>query len=533
MMKRITLLILVLFFAEPDFAQSFNWAADVAPILYNNCTTCHHSGGLAPFSLLDYNDAYQQRSNISHDVSIKKMPPWSPDPTYTRLAHERLLTPREISVITGWVSQGAAMGDTTQAPVKPVYTNASKLGTPSLTLTIPTFTVPNNQTSDIYQCFAIPTNLLQDQYITGMEIIPGNPSIVHHVLVYQDTTGVCAQLDSNSAGPGYVNFGGVGSNSAILIGGWVPGSSPSILPTNFGIALYKKSYIVLQVHYPAGSNGRMDSTKINLLLSNSVGRQVSLAPVLNWYTNINSPLTIPADSIITFNEHYQLPAANVSVLSIAPHCHLVGQKWLSYGITTAGDTMPFIRINNWDFHWQGFYQFRNIVKIPARTSLYAFCTYDNTSNNPNNPNNPPQRVSAGENTTNEMMLVYFSYTLYQPGDENIVLDSSALINLKDTLSTPTSINEIADNLVSTPQLYDVVPNPAKNETLISYYLPNAAKADLKVFDLQGRLIEQLEASGNQGFNNASYNTEKLQSATYLVTLSVNGVAKSKQLVVVK
>ena len=533
MTKKFTLVCLVLFFVKAGSAQSFNWATDVAPILYNNCTTCHHDGGLAPFSLLDYNDAYQQRHNISHDVSIKKMPPWSPDPAYTRLAHERLLTPREISIITNWVSQGAAMGDTAQAPVKPVYPNGSQLGSPDLTLTIPTFTVPNNQTSDIYQCFAIPTALLQNKFITGMEIVPGNPSIVHHVLVYQDTTGQCAHLDSASAGPGYLNFGGVGSNSAILIGGWVPGSSPSILPANFGIALYKNAYIVLQIHYPAGSNGRMDSTKINLKLSNTVSRQVSLAPVLNWYTNINSPLTIPADSIITFNEHYQLPNANVSVLSIAPHCHLVGQKWLSYGITTAGDTMPFIRINNWDFHWQGFYEFRNIMKIPAKTNLYAFCTYDNTSNNPNNPNNPPQRVNAGENTSNEMMLVYFSYTLYQPGDENIVLDSSALINLNDTLSTPTEINEVANSIVTTPQLYDAVPNPAGNETLISYYLPNAAKVDLKIFDLQGRLVEQLDATGNAGFNNIHYNTSMLQPATYLISLSGGNAVKSKQLVIVK
>ena len=531
-MKKFTFLLLGLLIVKFESAQSITWASNIAPILYNNCTKCHHTDGIAPFSLLDYNDAFQQRYNISADVTIKKMPPWSPDPTYTRLAHERLLTPAEISLINDWVDAGAPIGDTTLAPVPPVYTNGSQLGTPSLSLTIPTFTVPANQSSDIYQCFAIPTNLLTDQYITSMEIIPGNPSIVHHVLVYQDTTGTCAQLDAASPGPGYVNFGGVGSNKAILVGGWVPGSSPNVLPANFGIKLFKNSYLVLQIHYPAGSNGRSDSTKINLILANNVTRLVSLAPILNYFTNINKPLSIPADSIMTFNEHYQLPNVNISVLSVAPHCHLLGQNWLSYAITAAGDTMPLIRINKWDFHWQGFYNFRNILKVPGLTNLYAYATYNNTASNPNNPNTPPALVSAGENTSDEMMLVYFSYTLYQTGDENIVLDTSALINLNDTLST-VGINEVPGGFISTPQLYDAVPNPANNETLLSYYLPAATKVELKVFDLQGRLVDKINATGNVGINNVTYNTSKLQSANYLISLFSGGGVKSKQLTVTR
>ena len=532
MIKKPTFLFLLLLLVKFESAQSITWAGNIASIFYNNCTKCHHPGAIAPFSLLDYNDAYQQRFNISHDVTIKKMPPWSPDPTYTRLAHERLLTPAQISLINEWVNNGAPMGDTSLAPVKPVYTNGSQLGTPDLSLRIPTFTVPANQTTDIYQCFAIPTNLLQDQYITGLEIVPGNGSVVHHVLVYEDTTGVCAQLDSAAAGPGYLNFGGVGSSKAILVGGWVPGGSPSILPANFGIPLFKNSYVVLQIHYPAGDNGLTDSTRINLLLANSVTRKVSMAPILNYLTDINAPLSIPADSIMTFNEHYQLPNINISALSVAPHNHYIGQKWICYGITPANDTIPFIKINNWDFHWQGFYNFRNILKIPAKTTLFAYCTYNNTTSNPNNPNSPPITVNAGDFTSDEMMLVYFSYTPYQAGDENISMDTSALINLNDTLST-VGIKEIASELVSTPQLYDAVPNPAKNETLISYYLPTDSHVELKIFDMQGKLVDDIKATNIIGFNNIQYNTSKLQSATYLISLISNSGVRSKQLEVIK
>ena len=531
-MKKFTFLLLCMLLVKFENAQNITWATNIAPILYNNCTKCHHDGGLAPFSLLDYNDAYQQRHNISTDVTIKKMPPWSPDPTYTRLAFERVLSPADISLINQWVSNGAPMGDTVLAPVKPTYNNGSQLGTPDLTLTIPTFTVPANQTTDIYQCFAIPTNLVTDKFITALEVVPGNASIVHHVLVYEDTSGVCAQLDSASPGPGYLNFGGVGSQTAQLVGGWVPGTSPSFLPANFGIKLHKNSYLVLQIHYPAGSNGRNDSTTLNLRLANSVTRQVSMAPILNYYTNINTALSIPADSIITFNEHYRLPAVDISVLSVAPHNHLIGQKWLSYGITPANDTIPFIKINNWDFHWQGFYNFRNVMKIPARTTLYAYCTYNNTTSNHNNPNTPPITVNAGDRTVDEMMLVYFSYTPYQAGDENIALDTSALVDLNDALTT-TGLNEVASAIVSTPQLYDAIPNPAKDETMISYYLPGATNVSLKVFDLQGRLVDEIKCTNTIGFNNINYNTSKLQPASYLISLVSGSGVKSKQLIVAK
>lgn len=529
-MKKPAFLLFCLMLVKFENAQSITWASNIAPIFYNNCTKCHHPDGIAPFSLLDYNDALQQSSNISYDVTIKKMPPWSPDPAYTRLAHERLLTPAEISLINDWVNEGAPEGDSSLAPVPPVYTNGSQLGTPSMTLTIPAFTVPENQTTDIYQCFALPTNLLTNKFITAMEIVPGNPAIVHHVLVYEDTTGVCAHLDSLSPGPGYLNFGGVGTNKAILIGGWVPGASPSFLPANFGIKLFKNSYIVLQIHYPAGDNGRSDSTRINLLLTDSVSRLVSMAPILNYVTDINQTLSIPADSIMTFNEHYQLPNVDLSALSVAPHCHLIGKKWISYGITLTNDTIPFIRINNWDFHWQGFYNFRNILKIPAKTTLWAYCTYNNTTSNLNNPNSPPITVNAGDYTSDEMMLVYFSYTPYQTGDENIQLDTSALIDLNDTLST-VGIKQIASEIVSTPQLYDAAPNPANDETLITYYLPGDAKVALKVYDLQGRLMDEINATQVIGFNNIKYNTSKLQSATYLISLSSSSGVKTKQLIV--
>ena len=204
-MKKIFLSIILL--AEIIWlkAQTPVWSTDIAPILYSSCTKCHHEGGLSPFPLMSFHDAYINRFDISNDVSSKKMPPWPPDAKYCRFANERILSYNDIIKINAWVSGGAPSGDTTLAPAKPTYSNASALGTPDLTLRIPNFTVPANQTTDLYTCFVVHTNLAQTEFITGIEVLPGNASAVHHVLVYQDTTGQAAALDNATIAPGYTD----------------------------------------------------------------------------------------------------------------------------------------------------------------------------------------------------------------------------------------------------------------------------------------------------------------------------------------
>src|SRR5687768_16969033 len=79
-------------FPLDSLAQTPNWAQHVAPILYNKCTSCHHSGGIAPFPLMNYSDAQSWASFIKTDVQSGKMPPWPPDSSYNHYVHERSLS---------------------------------------------------------------------------------------------------------------------------------------------------------------------------------------------------------------------------------------------------------------------------------------------------------------------------------------------------------------------------------------------------------------------------------------------------------
>ena len=50
-------------------------------------------------------------------------------------------------------------------------------------------------------------------------------------------------------------------------------------------------------------------------------------------------------------------------MSIFPHMHLLGKDLVCYAITPTSDTINLIRINKWDFEWQGFYFFETFVKV--------------------------------------------------------------------------------------------------------------------------------------------------------------------------
>lgn len=405
-------------------AQTPTWSEDVACIVYSHCSTCHRPNGAGHFNLTSYADAYYWRVDMRNVTQVRFMPPWPPDEEYSSLAHERVLTQQEIDIIAAWVDSGAPEGPPEAAPPPPVVTDESVITDPDITAVMETYQIPLS-TTDIYRCFVLEVDNPTDRFIQGLEVVPGNPAMVHHVLVYQDTSGQARLLDDADSGPGYTSFGGIGVGSAKLIGVWVPGSEPLFTPPGMGIKLLANADVVIQVHYPYSDGNEIDSTRINIEFMNGGGiREVFIDPLLDHLgTMTNGPLVIPPNEIRTFHSQRTTPVPGI-LTAVGPHGHLICRSLKSYAVLPSGETVPLIDIPNWDFHWQGMYQFRRPIYLPAGTVLHGVGVYDNTPGNPLNPNNPPQGVSLGESTTDEMMLFYFAWSFGTPADTNIVVDDS-------------------------------------------------------------------------------------------------------------
>lgn len=482
-------------FGKLALAQTPTFSEDVATIFYNNCTKCHRTNGIGPFKLESYSDAVNRALAIKTAVSTGYMPPWPPDTTYSRFAHERVLNQEQISKIVQWVNGDTPQGNPANEPPVPVFSTNSQLSQPaSATYTIPTYTIPTNQ--DDYRAFVLPNLSSLTQAVTEVEFMPANRAIVHHIIVYYDTSGICQQLDDADTLPGYVAFGGIGNANAKQIAGWVPGSPALRLPTNFGLPAYQNGKYVIQIHYAPGSAGQKDSTSFAVLYKpfTPTMREVFQVPILNHLTNmVNGPLVIPPNVLRKFVQNQPMPIP-ISVIGVTPHMHLIGKSKKVYALKPgASDTTRIVRINNWDFHWQGMYMFKKLMVLPMGTQLVAEAWYDNTSNNHHNPSHPPVQVVAGESTMDEMMVTFFMFVTAKAGDADIVLDSVLV----------TSKNQ---NNIQLDSEWKIYPNPSKDELFLVYpSLENGlAKASIQIWDSQGKVVKTEELNRNESLVPGSF-----------------------------
>lgn len=512
-MKKLVLLIALLVFAgSQKIATAQLVYKDVASIFYSRCTSCHHQNQHAP-SMMNYTETVNNLGNMLSKLQNNEMPPWSPDTTYSRFVHERLISATEKNDLISWLNQGALAGDTTLAPAAPIYSSAYELkGTPTIELKTGTF-VSNANTDDSYVCFSIPTGFTQDRILQAYEIVPGNVAIVHHVVVNVDTLGTTV---NDLSGNCYTIYGQVG------IGAYAPGAPATVFPGQFplktGIRVKAGSKIVMQIHYPAGTVGEIDSTKIRMFFypvgETGVRPIYDVVPLQNWFLNL------PANTVSTFTSAYPgtggLPF-NMSLFAVFPHSHKVCTKIINYAFQGT-DTINMIRINDWDFEWQGFYTFKKLQKIPIGYKLFSKHIYDNTVNNPHNPFSPPQQVTAGTSTTDEMLFDGIQFLAYQPGDELINVDS--LLNADPLISGVSKIetNESLD--------FIAFPNPVIGN--LKLYFSKSTSVKIRVFNSIGTKVMELVLSGDH----ADVDVSNLMRGIYIFELQdINSGARATKKVI--
>ncbi|MFN3529538.1 MAG: T9SS type A sorting domain-containing protein [Bacteroidia bacterium] len=500
-------------------AQQITWSEHIAPIVFQHCTPCHRPGEIGPMPFTNYLEASAYASMISFTVQTGYMPPWQPDPNYSSLIGERVLSQQEVQLITNWVQQGALRGDPALEPPLPQFPGGSQLGQPDTVISMAQAYLHAGNNQDMYRVFVLPTNLNENKKIKAIEFRPGNKKIVHHAILGIDLSGQGRIRDSLAPGYGYTQFFGFGFQpTEDNWYGWAPGAAAKYFPANIGKQLPAGADILVQMHYAPSPIAEYDSSSINLFYdrSNEVSRLEQIA-FISPQNLTNGPFFIPANAKRTFNGRFRINA-EISLLSVFPHSHLIGTDWKVFAVRPGNDTVNLISIPEWDFNWQGFYYFPRLIRLPANSWIYAEASYDNTAANPNNPNSPPQNISWGENTTDEMYLCYFGFVPYEAGDENIVLSDG---DARDILKLQT-------------KLYPIYPNPAQDEVTIGFQLNRADKISLSVYDSQGRKLKELRSGLFQpGQHMVKFNAQELSSGVYVISLTTASGSQQQQKLVVR
>lgn len=375
----------------------------VAPILYEHCTSCHHTGGSGPFALMSYADAKRWGATVERVTQDRYMPPWLPSGPHDEFADDRRLSSEQIDLIKRWVDGGMPEGDAAEAPQPPVYSSDWQLGPPDLIVEMDSsMSVPASGT-DLYRNFILPVPLTQSRWVRAMEIKPGTPQVVHHANLAIDRSASLRRMhptDWKDGIPGMDVLVDAGEtfdpDNHFLY--WKPDSSALVEPPSLPWRLDPGNDLVLNMHLKPTGKPETVRARIGLYFTPVAATQT---PILVQLEN-DGALDIPAgDANFTVEDHLQLPV-DVDLLAIYPHAHYLGKRMEGWAELPGGERRELILIESWDIDRQAIYRYAKPVYLPAKSVVHMRYSYDNSAANPYNPNSPPIRVKAGNRSVDEM-----------------------------------------------------------------------------------------------------------------------------------
>jgi Flp pilus assembly protein TadD/mono/diheme cytochrome c family protein len=383
---------------------------DVAPIIFSACATCHRPEGIAPFSLLTYDDAKSHAVAIVEATQDRVMPPWKPEPGYGEFLDERRLTSEQIATLRRWVDDGLLEGDPALLPRPPTWSGHWQLGTPDLVIETPLYTLSASG-DDVYRNFVLPVETSTSRYIRAWEFLPGSGA-VHHATMQFDPTRSSRRLDEQDPEPGYeglVPHSAMSPDGYFL--GWLPGLISNIAPTGMSWPLPTGADLILMLHLRPIGRAETIHARLGLYFSDSPPQ---LQPTLIRMTRQHMDIP-PGERGYLVTDSFRLDV-DTDLYTIQPHAHLLAKEVKSYATLPDGTRKWLIYIRDWDFNWQGVFRYARPEFLPAGTTITFEFTYDNSADNPHNPHRPPRRVSYGQHTTDEMAELWLQVVPRKPAD---------------------------------------------------------------------------------------------------------------------
>ncbi|MFO0918156.1 MAG: redoxin domain-containing protein [Planctomycetaceae bacterium] len=372
--------------ATPKADSAVTYSQQVARILQDNCVECHRPGEIAPFSLTDYDEVAGWADMIVEVTSQGRMPPWHASPEHGKFLNERTLTAEERKVLSDRAA-GAPQGNPQDLPAPRTFVKGWQLSRDPdyvMNLQDKPFPVPAEGVVR-YQYFVVDPKFKEEKWVTEAEVIPGNASVVHHVLAFvaEDET----------------SFDG----EAGFLSAYVPGLRRTPFPKGYAKRIPVGAKLIFQVHYTPTGTKQADQSKLGLVFVDpkEVTHEIITLNIINDELNIQpnqddqrfeaSQLTLPMD---------------VEVLTLMPHMHLRGKSFQIDLKWPDGKQEILLDVPNYDFNWQTGYVVEKPLALPRGAILSGWATFDNSKENLSNPD-PAQTVHWGEQTWDEMLLAYF------------------------------------------------------------------------------------------------------------------------------
>ena len=381
-------------FPEADRTQAhakISYEQTIAPLLIDNCVTCHRQGGIGPWQMTSYDMIKGFSPMIREVVRTERMPPWHADPHYNVFSNDRSLTKDEIKALVHWIEAGSPRGSGSDplAALKKTWPEWA-LGQPDLIVEIPAFDVPATGVIP-YQMPMAENPIGRDVWVSAVDFQPGDRTVLHHII---------ATMGSNADS---VRDGG-------SLGGYVPGAGPMVMPENTGVLIKKDANFFFQMHYTVSGKPARDASRMGVYFRKD-------APLHQMHSAVMAKpsLQIPANAKAHTESASKTFDKDVIVYSLLPHSHFRGKASDFVATYPDGHQETLLSVPNYDFNWQTTYELKAPKMLPAGTKVTHSTTWDNSAQNKANPD-PARIVPWGQQTWDEMLYGVVGYRYVNEGD---------------------------------------------------------------------------------------------------------------------
>ena len=372
-----------------------SYVDQIAPLLQEKCVACHRPGGIGPWAMTSYENVRGFAPMIREVIRTKRMPPWYADPHVGKFIGDRSISNDQAQMLVHWIEAGAPRGSGDD-PLKNVAPLKSEwlYGEPDMVVEIPAFEVPATGVVD-YKYPRVPNPLGRDVWVRAIQILPGNPAVVHHVLA-----GIADAKKQNREGIEQLS----------AFGGYSPGRNYLPFPENTGVLLRANASLQFQTHYTPNGKAVRDVTRVGYYLSKEPPKHEMRLQFV--YT---PSLRVPAGAKAHSESVGHTFSKDVMLYSVQPHAHLRGRAAKFTAYYPDGREEILLSVPKYDFSWQSVYLFQEPKIIPKGTRVVLDMTWDNSAQNPANPD-PTKDVRWGDQTWDEMNAGFMRYRDLAPGE---------------------------------------------------------------------------------------------------------------------
>ncbi len=378
--------------------NDLTYTKDIAPILEAKCIWCHQPDGIASWAMTDYKTVRGWSSMMREVLLNNRMPPWQADPHYGKFQNDLSISDEQKKQIIAWIDAGKERGKGDD----PLISNIAKekvftLGVPDTIITLDEQKIPENGLIDYrYQIIDL-ASLSKDIRVKAVEILPGNPEVLHHIL------GTIRYKTEEEAPVKRVR--GPWLDGIFMV--WAPGMQPEKFPEGTARTLPKDTRLYIQSHYTTNGKEASDVSKIGLYYADKedLTEYVSLGPADFEFQILPNKKRNEVTAVEKIDR-------DITLYSLFPHMHFRGKSFRYTLVNPDKSEEIILNVPNYNFNWQRQYYLKEPKSIAAGSLLKVEAVFDNSEQNPFNPK-PQDTVRFGEQTKDEMMIGYFNF-IYNP-----------------------------------------------------------------------------------------------------------------------